>query len=137
MFVSVNFHHQDVSFLILSSKHKYVHLKTHWAAHTMHQNLAVILCLFNYSKNRFIVLIPGGHRRFQLPDGETRAASHFPRFWRLERGRNFGGKFESVRADADLQFGPSMQFCFEILSLRLSALLHHCEHLECLKYGDL
>ena len=39
--------------------HKYVHLKTHWASCTMHQNLAVILQLVNYSKNSFIVLIPG------------------------------------------------------------------------------
>ena len=57
-FTFVILHHQDGSVLILSSKHKYVHLKTHWASHTMHQNLAVILGLFNYDKNSFIVLIP-------------------------------------------------------------------------------
>ena len=51
-FASVNLH-QDESVLILSSKHKYVHLKTHWASHTMHQNLAIILRKFNYGKNSF------------------------------------------------------------------------------------
>ena len=44
-FASVNLHHQDES-----SKHKYVHLKTQWSTHTMHQNLAVILQQFNYAK---------------------------------------------------------------------------------------
>ena len=34
-------------------------LRTHWESHTMHQNLAIILQQFNYSKNSFIVLIPG------------------------------------------------------------------------------
>ena len=38
-FASGNLHHQDESDLILSNKHKYVHLKTHLASHTMHQNL--------------------------------------------------------------------------------------------------
>ena len=57
-FASVNLHHEDESVLILRSKHKYVHLKTHWASHTMHQNLAVILRQFIYGKNSFIVLIP-------------------------------------------------------------------------------
>ena len=56
-FASVNLHHQDESVLILSSKHKYIHLKTHWASHTMHQNLAIFLWHFNYGKNSFIVLI--------------------------------------------------------------------------------
>ena len=42
----------------LSGKHlKYVHLKTHWASHTMHQNHAIILCQFNCGKKSFIVLI--------------------------------------------------------------------------------
>ena len=50
--------HQDERVLILSSKHKYVHLKTHWESHTMQINLAVILWQFNYGKNNFIVLIP-------------------------------------------------------------------------------
>ena len=58
MFSSVNLHHQDESILILSSNHKYVHLKTYWTSHTMHQNLAIILQQFNYGKNSFIVLIP-------------------------------------------------------------------------------
>ena len=35
-------HHQDESVIILSSKHKYIHLKTHWASHTMHQNFKAI-----------------------------------------------------------------------------------------------
>ena len=35
---SVNLHLQDECVLILSSKHKYVHLKTQWASHTIHQN---------------------------------------------------------------------------------------------------
>ena len=60
-FVTVNLHLQDESVLNLSSKHKYVHLKTHWASHTMHQNLAIILRQFNYGKNSFILLIPGRH----------------------------------------------------------------------------
>ena len=46
-FATVNLQHQDESILILCSKHKYVHLKTHRASHTMHQNLAVILLQFN------------------------------------------------------------------------------------------
>ena len=46
-FASVNLHHQDESVLILSSKHKYVHLKAHCASHTT-----------NYDKNTFIELIP-------------------------------------------------------------------------------
>ena len=50
-------HLQDESILILSSKHKYVHLKTHWASHTLHQNLVAIWQWSNYSKNSFIVLI--------------------------------------------------------------------------------
>ena len=33
-FESVHLHHHDESVLILSSKHKYVHLKTHWASET-------------------------------------------------------------------------------------------------------
>ena len=41
-FASVNLHHQDESVPILNSKHKYVHLKTPWASHTIHENLAVI-----------------------------------------------------------------------------------------------
>ena len=39
-------------------KHKYVHLKTHWASHTIHQNIAVNLWQFTYGKNSFMVLIP-------------------------------------------------------------------------------
>ena len=35
-------HHQDESVIILSSKHKYIHLKTHWASQTMHQNFKAI-----------------------------------------------------------------------------------------------
>ena len=62
-FASVNLHHQDESVPILSSKQKYVHLKTHWASHTLHQNLAVILWQFDYGKNSFIVLIPTSHSR--------------------------------------------------------------------------
>ena len=57
-------HHQDESVLILSSKHKYVHLKTHIASQTMHENLAVILGQFDYSKNSFIVLILGNENFF-------------------------------------------------------------------------
>ena len=56
--------HQDESVLILGSKHKYAHLKTHRASQTMHQKLAIILWQFNYSKNGYIALIPGSrHRR--------------------------------------------------------------------------
>ena len=56
-FASINLNHQYESVLILSSKHKYVHLKSSWASHTMHQNLAIILQQFNEGKNSFIVLI--------------------------------------------------------------------------------
>ena len=44
-------------------------MKTHWASHTMHQNLTLILLQLNYGKNMFIVLIPGtwpSHRRLNL-----------------------------------------------------------------------
>ena len=51
LFASVQLHHQDESVQILSSKHKFAPLKTHWAPHTMHQNLAAILRQFNYVKN--------------------------------------------------------------------------------------
>ena len=44
-------------------------MKTHWASHTMHQNLTLILLQLNYGNNMFIVLIPGtwpSHRRINL-----------------------------------------------------------------------
>ena len=34
-----------------------LHMQTHLVSKIMHQNLAVILCQYNYSKNSFIVLI--------------------------------------------------------------------------------
>ncbi len=38
---------------------------------------------------------------------------------RLERWRNFRGKFESARFDANLRFGVALRFQFEILPVRL------------------
>ena len=34
-------------------------MQTHLVSKIMHQNLAIILRQFNYSKNSFIVLVPG------------------------------------------------------------------------------
>ena len=63
---------ENDSVLILSSKQKYVHLKTHWASHTLDQNLAIILWQFNYGKNSIIVLIPD-----LLEDAFQVSSSHF------------------------------------------------------------
>ena len=48
-------HHQYS--IDLSSKCKYVHLKIHWAPQIMHQNIAIILQLLNYTKIRIAVLV--------------------------------------------------------------------------------
>ena len=45
---SVNYHTQDESVPILSSKHKYVHLKTHLASHTMHLNFTAVQLQHKY-----------------------------------------------------------------------------------------
>ena len=58
-FASANLHHLDENALVLSSRYKYVHLKTHWAPEIIHQNLAIILRQLYRSKISFKVLIPG------------------------------------------------------------------------------
>ena len=76
-------HHQDESVIVLSSKYKYVNLKTHRASHTVYQNLAIILWQFNYGKSSFIVFIP----EHFLPRREFKIAGNFPPKYSLKLRR--------------------------------------------------